>query len=287
MSVIKKLCILMLPTLLTAVAITLLVFPFFGSINNTAVLNQYYVYSFDTSELYGLSSETSEEIQEFIKLALSAFDLTRLNGTINVGLWGYCIEQESTILNCTNPVPAFALSLDNVLGDTTSSLVTTLLQTDDSVYNEVQSVLDTYTAASKAMFSFYCAAFGLAVITFICSFCSHSSRFGLCCISIAATAATICAIIASALATFVGAVIRNEVNKYAEEYGITAAVNNQNLIVTWVSTGVMFIGTMCWYLSICCCASTRKRSNSYSSEDRPIVYAQGPYTNQPYNGKFY
>lgn len=52
--------------------------------------------------------------------------------------------------------------------------------------------------------------------------------------------------IASALATAVGVKGAEIVNKYGGEIGIAASKGKGFLILTWVSTGCMFLGTFVW-----------------------------------------
>lgn len=127
--------------------------------------------------------------------------------------------------------------------------------------DSVNKGFNTLRVTAKAMFVLYCIAIGFIGLALLAAIASIFPRdpgrlvplFNI----VIDWLAFITMGIASAIATAIGAKGASIINKYGHEIGIAANKGTKFLILTWVATGLMRIGTFVWCFA---CISHRRGS---------------------------
>ncbi|KAF2094320.1 hypothetical protein NA57DRAFT_46908 [Rhizodiscina lignyota] len=116
----------------------------------------------------------------------------------------------------------------------------------DQIENEIKAL----RVAWKAMFVLYCIGIGLSFLCLILSilgfFQPDSGRLLPAINFLMFLLALLTLGVASAIATAIAEEGTDEINKYGKEIGISSSVGHKFLIITWIATGVMFLGSLVW-----------------------------------------
>lgn len=126
--------------------------------------------------------------------------------------------------------------------------------------DKIEDAIKALRIAWKAMFVLYCIGIGLAFLCLLLSifgFVQPNPGRALPAINILLFFLTFLTLgVASGIATAVADKGSNEINKYGKEIGISANKGTRFLIITWVATAVMFLGSVAWCVG--CIAPRRK-----------------------------
>lgn len=227
----------------------------------------------------------------------SSSSLTLLGGALhaakqNLGMQDYYTiylrsycgwNGDDTYANCTSPKSYFWFNPVKVWG-----LNNTGTAVDDYLPKRFTDGLDTYHAASKAMFVMYVAALSATAATLVVGVSAIFSRWGSFFATFCATAASVLFIGASIVASVIVFVLRNVLNhELKNDYGIKTSVGGRSMALTWIGTAFAVGAGFFWLLSVCCC-SGRSPYNPGGKEARRTRAEKGPYTYErvgsPYSG---
>ena len=188
--------------------------------------------------------------------------------------------------NCTDPTSYFWFNPIKVWG-----LNSTGVDVDDYLPNSLTAGLDSYHAASKAMFVLYCAALAATCFTIVVGFSAIFSRWGSFVTTFFAAAATVANLGATILATAMFIVLRTALNHNLEDdYDIKSSTSNSGLIVSWLACAFATAAGFFWLLSVCCCSGRSPyHKDAYGGGGRGRTRAEKtPYTYErvgsPYMG---
>jgi SUR7/PalI family len=152
--------------------------------------------------------------------------------------------------NCTSPASYFWFNPIKVWG-----LNSTGVPVSDYLPDSLTAGLDTYHAASKAMFVFYCAALAATCFTLVVGISAIFSRWGSFATTFFAGAATLANLGATILATAIFIILRTALNHtFEKDYGISSTLGNRGLVVAWLSCAFSVSAGFFWLLSVCCCS---------------------------------
>ena len=175
--------------------------------------------------------------------------------------------------NCTNPKSYFWFDPINVWG-----LNDTGTPVHDYLSHGFTDGLDTYHAASKAMFVLYVAALAATSATLLVGISAIFSRWGSFFTTFCAKAASACFIGASGLASGIFLIMRRTMNnELKDDYGITTSIGGKSLALSWIGTAFAVGAGFFWLLSVCCC-SGRSPYNPGGREARRTRAEKTPYT---------
>ena len=138
--------------------------------------------------------------------------------------------------------------------------------------------LDTYHAASKAMFVLYAAALAATCVSLAVGISAIFSRWGSFFTTFFAGLGAIFLLGASGLAAGIFIVLRTTLNhNLKDDYGITAHLGEKSMALTWIGSAFAVGAGFFWLLSVCCC-SGRSPYNPGSKEARRTRAEKTPYT---------
>lgn len=150
---------------------------------------------------------------------------------------------------CTNRTALFNFDPKEILQRELDEAGHGEISLEDLGWSEgIDKGFNTLRITAKAMFVLYCIAIGFIGIALLCAMVGIFWGEGLFVVVnvIVDWLAFITIGIASALATAVGVKGAEVVNKYGGEIGVEARKGKGFLIMTWVATGLMFLGTFVW-----------------------------------------
>lgn len=175
--------------------------------------------------------------------------------------------------NCTDPKAYFWFNPIQVWG-----LNNTGVPVEDYLPKTFRDGLDTYHAASKAMFVLYAAGLAASCITLLVGFSAMFSRWGSFFTTFFAAAMAVLILGASGTATAIYVVIKVALNNtLKDDYGVQSTIGTKSLAVTWIGTAFAVAAGFFWLLSVCCC-SGRSPYNPGSKEARRTRAEKTPYT---------
>jgi len=175
--------------------------------------------------------------------------------------------------NCTDPSSFFYFDVIKIWG-----LNDTGTPTSDYLPDSLRAGLDTYKAASKAMFFFYCAALAATSATILVGISAIFSRWGSLFTSFFAGFATLAYIVSSVLATVIFLILKDALNhNFKDDLFITSSIGKSSLTLTWIGTAFAVAAGLFWTLSICCC-SGRSPYNKGGREARRTRAEKAAYT---------
>lgn len=200
-------------------------------------------------------------------------------------LRSYCSwnDGDDTYANCTDPKAYFWFNPIKVWG-----LNNTGVPVDDYLPKTFRDGLDTYHAASKAIFYLYVGALSAACVTLVVGISAIFSRWGSFFTTFCASAMALLILGASITTTAVYIVLRTALNEaLKKDYGIHSTMGTSVLSVTWIGSAFAVGAGFFWLLSVCCC-SGRSPYNPGSREARRTRAEKTPYTYErvgsPYMG---
>ncbi|EXJ95795.1 hypothetical protein A1O1_00919 [Capronia coronata CBS 617.96] len=189
-------------------------------------------------------------------------------------LRSYCSWNGNDVYaNCTDSKTYFWFNPIEVWG-----LNDTGISVDDYLPRSFRDGLDSYHAASKAMFVLYAAALAASCLTILVGFSAIFSRWGSFFTTFFAAAMAVATIGATGTATAIFLILRTALNHtLKDDYGIHSSVGTKALAVTWIGTVFAVAAAFFWLLSVCCCSS-RSPYNPGSREARRTRAEKTPYT---------
>jgi succinate dehydrogenase/fumarate reductase cytochrome b subunit len=189
-------------------------------------------------------------------------------------LRSYCgWNGDDTYANCTDPKSYFWFNPIKVWG-----LNSTGTPVNEYLPKRFIDGLDTYHAASKAMFILYAAALAATCATLVVGISAIFSRWGSFFTTFFAEAACILFVGASIVASTIIFVLRTVLNReLKDDYGIKTSVGGRSMALTWIGTAFAVGAGFFWLLSVCCC-SGRSPYNSGGKEARRTRAEKTPYT---------
>lgn len=129
--------------------------------------------------------------------------------------------------------------------------------------DKVNEVFNDLKVTAKAMFVLYCIAIAFIVLALLAAVASIflKGRLSLLINIIIGWLALVAILIASAISTAIAVEGASVINKYGNDIGVAANKGNKFLALTWVATGLMFVGTLVWCFA---CLSSRGRPSNQS-----------------------
>jgi tellurite resistance protein TehA-like permease len=109
----------------------------------------------------------------------------------------------------------------------------------------------------------------LTGIELFIGFFAFHSRTASCCSMLFAGIGCLFLFLASALATGIFIVYKDEFNKNLSSFGVTASLGSKAFILTWVAAAASLVSAVWWMFSICC-GSTRY-GRSHEEEKEPFI----------------
>jgi SUR7/PalI family len=151
--------------------------------------------------------------------------------------------------NCTDPKSYFWFNPIKIWG-----LNSTGVAANEYLPDSFTGGLDTYHAASKAMFLLYCAALAATSFSILLGFTAIFSRWGSLVTTFFAGAATLITIGASIMATAIFIILKTALNHTLKDFGITSSISHSGLAVSWLACAFATAAGFFWLLSVCCCS---------------------------------
>lgn len=188
--------------------------------------------------------------------------------------------------NCTDPKSYFWFNPIRIWG-----LDNAGVPVDEYLPDSLTGGLDSYHAASKAMFVLYCAALAATSFTLLVGISAIFSRWGSLFTTFFAAVSTVANVGATGLMTAIFVILRTALNHNLEdEYGITARLGNSGLTVSWLASAFAVAAGLFWTLSVCCCSGRSPyHRDAYDGKGKGRTRAEKtPYTYErvgsPYMG---
>ena len=131
--------------------------------------------------------------------------------------------------------------------------------------SDIQRGLDALRIISLTAFVLYCIAIGLLFLSFIAALVAifFSGRLSACVNLLLGVLAFLALGLASALVTAVIEKGGDVVNEHGNKIGVQAVKGRKFLVLTWVGTGLAFLGVVVWVVELCV---GRRRKGAYGQK---------------------
>jgi len=189
-------------------------------------------------------------------------------------LRSYCAwNGDDTYAFCSEPSPFFWFNPVEVWG-----LNSTGVNIAEVLPRDFRNGLETYHAASKALFALYAASLAATCFTLAVGITAIFSRWGSLFTTFFADIGGLILLGASILASILFMALRTALNDVLKkEYGIESTLGTKPLVVTWIGCAFAVGAGFFWLLSTCCFGG-RSPYNPGSKEARRTRAEKTPYT---------
>ncbi len=200
------------------------------------------------------------------------------------GLWNSCngkfINKTKTdtgfnITSCTKP------SIDYYFNPV-QTLEQQLLQGYTiNVPSEVTAALASVKKLSKGLFAGYIGGTAASVVEIFVGLFAFASKWGSGVTAVVGILACILYVAAAVIATVMFSEIVNAFNGYAGQFGVTASIGKQVLVLSWVAVALSGAAAFFWIFT-CCCGRTTRTRRSTEADYTPMLEKPSQFQQQPY-----
>ncbi|CAK7568481.1 MAG: hypothetical protein SEPTF4163_006473 [Sporothrix epigloea] len=195
-----------------------------------------------------------------ISVNITAAELN-LGNLYDIGLWNYCVTDQSGARTCTKPefnwVAKTLNNSENTLSELISSTGVKL-----SIPKDITDAVTAFSKLAKWTQVVFFIAFGALVLEIVFGLFTSCSR-GVSCVTFVIASLTVVAVVGAAgLATAMSIIVAAAIKADAEKYGVYSSINHSFLVTVWISAAAAIAASIFWMFTVCCCHPESRRDRS-------------------------
>ncbi|CAK7273657.1 hypothetical protein SEPCBS57363_005762 [Sporothrix epigloea] len=195
-----------------------------------------------------------------ISVNITATELN-LGNLYDIGLWNYCVTDQSGTRTCTKPEFNWVAKTLNNSEHTLSELISST-GVKLSIPKEITDAVTAFSKLAKWTQIVFFIAFGALVLEIIFGLFTSCSR-GVSCVTFVIASFTVVAVVGAAgLATAMSIIVAAAIKADAEKYGVYSSINHSFLVTVWISAAAAIVASIFWMFTVCCCHPESRRDRT-------------------------